>query len=516
MDPLSDGVLTEPQALTQMETPTPATEIPREETGPPEKTKWWVSYGLGLIIAFTLLWGQLEAENWEGFHSLNVLGYTTLHQTLAPFDVKSEPKVTLIDISPPLIHEPKRLETLVTALVKMAPVGIGIDVDMSPTGATLSGQETAFFDAMLDLRKKRPDIPIFLGVGKRRAQAAPSAWLGIPKYQALAAGIGVPKKNRLYLPRYMTAQPETKGMRRSEEGKTGEETEYGLPAMSEALARHYFTNHGRPEISPFFRLLLDDAQEGNEGEWAYPAVLVNYSKMDEMRRECLSIEPERKRTPGEIDDQKRIEANLAPALQRIEDHIVLLGDVKTPVKEDLFTLPQGQIVPGALLHASALFTQIQEPLYEIKREVRIAIDIFLTLLGIFLVEWVRKRFFNKSPHSTGSSLGRDLVVNGLIIPAILFCVALFIARHFQVMWVDILVVWVTLIVHAFAGASLHPRVEKFLDRYPRVEKFFAGVEAVSTTPLRRVAPTVKREGGASGSTGEAQNEKKEFDNATGQ
>jgi CHASE2 domain-containing sensor protein len=308
-----------------------------------------------------------------------------------------------------------QLEPLLEAIADKRPKAIAVDVDFSPDEAGWkTPQDPAFFDFCIKLTREQ-GIPVVLAVYRKR-DSIPAAWLGSSEYQELAAA-GVAKADdttRLF--RWVPTD--------SDQAR--------LPTMGEALARTY---RGRPEPPSWIAWALEgvDKSADDVGEESQGSLrLVNYSKLEQLKRETLEFSrPETVKDGG----------------NSFKGRMVILGDVAFAT--DTFNVPgQSRPVPGVYLMALAAYTLAVEPLYEFTYPVRLGIDFAISVVIVFGAYRISRRKISFVKQR--KQRGRFVLV--AVAAAVVAGIAL--VRFGHIMWFDF-------ILAPFA-MMLHPRVEDWI------------------------------------------------------
>jgi hypothetical protein len=418
--------------------------------------------------------------------------YTQLHSAVSALDRTRTPQVTVIDINP--IPGPPQKPTsrehllqILEALKPLKPATIGIDVDFSPNEENdlVTGDDT-FFNLIRGYSKgdnKQSGIPVFLGVGRRAREENPSNWLGIPdlpsaKNSDLAAGLPVLAETRLLIPRYMLPEKEETAVApQGHKESTGSKHE-GLITLSYALAREYARYTGKPLPAPnaLTSHMVQNHSEAKVGGETLAATFVNYSKMEEIRREAILL------TSNKKDYAAILEANKS----KIQGRVVILGDLNDA--NDTFDGIPGHVGkhPGVLLHAASTYSLIQEPFYEPKEWILITQDIFLTVLSLFLgwliqlghylkkhpldstkkttpivrlaIALYKKHPFNPEKADIAMTIGTAIF---------LFLLAWLCAFWFHVVWLGIFIAMPALLLHLGLSQVFHQGREKIQARRQR-------------------------------------------------
>ncbi len=438
----------------------------------PAKTNWMLALFVTLSFAFCN-WGLefTPIGRWLEFEA-----YDLLRAALPAFEREPLP-IVVVDISelPSYVDRPTSRQMLQQLLEKIAdgePAAIGIDIDFSPfANKRPSREDGEFFEFCTDIAQgKRPDgrqatpVPVVLGID-RMCFRSPEFWLGYRQYKGLAATISVRPKDTRRIPRWITGAvygpPEPRPSSKEGEGSHGSavkgekaEAHVGtrrLPSMSEALAEAYA--HKLPAPNHFAWLLetmpADPANEhglqvgGEEEEIDAPSLegfryglsLVNYSKLEELRREKIVV---------------NMQQGKPVICGNFKGKMVLLGDAEL---SDIFTIP-GPVEPirGVFLHACGAYTFTRQPLYVFRPVVRTMLDIVLSL---FLVVFLSRLDTLDEKERTRRQRQRLVGVLLLVLAA-----GFALVRLSGIVWLDFIAIVVALALHPTVEHRLHHWLEE--------------------------------------------------------
>jgi CHASE2 domain-containing sensor protein len=199
--------------------------------------------------------------------------------------------------------------------------------------------------------QEKKDVPVFLGVN--RAIASPAAeWLGSKEFEPLAANILIPRDSRRMLNVLHVGDGKVKGYKPSRSMSALLADAYGEGETS-AVAQWVH------ELLSHFNLVKKFSNEEIDRELSVKDFLVDYGSLS-------SLEKGRTQTidPVDLKDPRN--------RKTFEDKIVLIGDATLGEAADTFVVPGRQEpVPGIFLHASAAYTLIKAPLYDLTEPGRI-------------------------------------------------------------------------------------------------------------------------------------------------
>jgi hypothetical protein len=256
------------------------------------------------------------------------------------------------------------LTKIIDVIAEQDPAAIGIDLDFSPDQGYVTPRDPDFFQYCLDR-----GVPIFLGVDRTHL-LPPKVWLNLEQYEKLGASIVVPEEGTKRMPGWIQSSPNFAP------GKT----------MSAALASGFGESHcaigdllqraGLAEQVSKKEL----GRGGSVGEF-----LVDYGPLETLIDNRTVI-----KNPDSISVTERVFRN----------KIVLIGDA-TPGAPgegpdnfvvDGFPKP----VRGVYIHACAAYTLAVAPLYELKWQGRVTIDVALSLGILVVITVIRLKFASES------------------------------------------------------------------------------------------------------------------------
>src|SRR5437660_8573626 len=238
------------------------------------------------------------------------------------------------------------LQEFVTAAIGNGARSVGIDLDFSPDkGDYITPDDPKFFESCLEL-KRTTGVPIFLGIYRSQSKEA-STWLGDERYKELAATIITPRDGTRML-RWL---------------RTTNNTE---PSFSISALLAGTTKNPIPERSSRWAWAIQSEQDVKQHYFSGKEFLVDYSPLNVLEKQMLPT-----RDPAVIRDQAR----------RLQGKIVLFGDVTSGRTRDTIVVPGiRDPVPGALVHACAVYTLLKAPLYSLTFFGHLAIDLIIPLV----------------------------------------------------------------------------------------------------------------------------------------
>jgi CHASE2 domain-containing sensor protein len=382
--------------------------------------------GLVLIAVITTIDHAIESTTFG--KQLELASYNLLQFQLSPDE---DPPVTVVDISDlqqeDVSHDGRTvratprdaLREMIVAIVEQHPKAIGVDIDFSPDQSGLLPPDSGFFEICLQIGQVT-GVPIFLGID--RTLGAPRAqWLGGERFEGLAANIRIPGDSRRMLSLIAVGGDSSR-------------------SMSLALAIAY----GREPTGWVARRLTDwklvepVTRESPEVALALEHFLVDFSSLETLERQRL-----RTTNPALLRDSSQ--------RNRFEGKLVLLGDATKAT--DTFLVP-GRERPyaGVYLHASAAYTLIKAPLFELTHLGRLAIPVASLVAILVVIVWSRLLYANTSQTVAVRRLQGVLTL--LVVVASILGGVLFV-RFTRVIWSGFLL--------ALAFLAFHPSVERLLE-----------------------------------------------------
>ena len=385
----------------------------------------------GAFFIIVVLAIKLGVEHTSFGAHLEQLGYETLQHQLSP----DEMPVQIIDISD-LEPEPfnvdgktgvatprEPLQKMIDTMDKLErkPLAVGIDIDFAPgKDGYIHPRDPQFFQHCLGL-----GVPVFLGI-KRTHALPPELWLGSEEFEKLAASILIPNRDTRKMPEIIQT---------SEEFKPGR-------TMGGALADTF--QRSRNKIMNLLvraGLVELKSEEKFRQGGRHEDFLVDYSPLETlMKQRLINFDPRDLRQNSRMLARK----------------IVLAGDATVDKATDLVDVPgrpELGPVPGVYLHACAAYTLARAPLYELRWQGRIIIDLLLSG-GIFLaIMLIRLYYLNKTLKEVAAHRLQGLFTLLVIIGALVIGVTF--VQTTRLMWDDFILV--------FAALVFHPSIERRLE-----------------------------------------------------
>jgi tetratricopeptide (TPR) repeat protein/CHASE2 domain-containing sensor protein len=385
---------------------------------------------VGVITTLLLGGVKLVWEKTSPGHDFEVWMFGKLQSQLPSVD-RDNP-IVILDISglpggkPGEPTSREKLTEIIGALAMQRPRAIAVDVNFSPKPTHFATDDDAnFFDDCLKFKREN-NLPIFLAVGETKA-GRPDQWRGLEEYAELAAAVAADENDTTKMPLWV---------------KSGASPQR-LNTINYALALEYQKDlPGPPEWIKWATERNDiehHAEPGARGDGlVYADTLVNYSKLDAM----------------ESSAQRDVSAeSVAETGNRYHKKLVLVGCVgKCP---DSFNVPvRKPPVSGVLMLASATYTLIKEPLFELKPTVRLLLDFALAVLIVAIVAVIRYR----NPHDP-SWHGREAIFIYLAM-FVVFIAGCVLVWASGVMWLDFMFIVGALFLHP----KLQDRITNWWER----------------------------------------------------
>jgi CHASE2 domain-containing sensor protein len=403
----------------------------------------------GLLFTFLILFVKWCAEHTTLYQNIQLASYSWLQSKLSPPRSRKDLPVVILDISSlaPEIKEvegekfsvtPREpLQKLIEAVAAQKPKAIGVDIEFAPNkfGYRDPVLDPQFFRSCLDIHRNQ-GIHVYLGIHSSRTKS-PKKWLGSEEFSELAVSIMVPDDNRKMI----------------EWVRPGGETKPGQ-TMCSAIAGVFKRSVGDPPAMLGWAVERISEEKLNNG-LETGEFLVDFSPIEALKDFRLKTI-----NPDVIADQG----------WTLTDKAVLIGDGSGGDAEDTFNVPisdQSRPVKGVYLHASAVYTLVQSPLYELTTLGRIVTDLLLSLIVILLVTLVRLRYQDNATQKVAERRVQYLFT--FLVTVIAIIAGVIFVRITRIIWDDFLFVILAL--------WLHPSVEHVLIEAWRVVRKNASVIA---------------------------------------
>ena len=283
-------------------------------------------------------------------------------------------------------------------------------------------QDPPFFDRLLALQDKL-NVPIFLAV-ERTIDGTSGGPLGLTRWDGMAVATqgedSGPEGHTLAAPFWYVPHDYPKP----------------LPNLSVAVAQAYL-GKGHVKQPPFFlRPLVEaidisrptDVATLQKGSW-YGRAFLNYSKLRQLARECLRVDAEHVFVPNES----------------VQDKMVIVGFANRKHTTDTFHAPWSPDEAGVMFHAVAAYTLAVEPVYELRPNVRVALDIVFSFAAFLTLTWTLR---SKSDAPDDAPVQRDQRIILIAVVAVLLF-GLSLTKWASILWLDFFVVALSLVVHPF-------------------------------------------------------------------
>ncbi|MFZ0800184.1 MAG: CHASE2 domain-containing protein, partial [Terriglobales bacterium] len=286
-----------------------------------------VLVGLCLTVALLILTRFFEATTpgklLDGALYCWVQTRLGVEQTKIPVVVVDVSQLS-VEASPGTLTPREQLTSLIDKVAAQNPAAIGVDIDFSPdeAGWTARGGPQ-FFDHIRNV-----PTPVYLGIDRSR-YAEPSAWLGSPDYQNLAAAVVIRSDDNQEMPLWIARGADSclglaselfTGASNADGGQAkgdGSGDTSCLPAMSFALARSYpdrerRSSHWPSGLFKMYHQELIDKQSGIYTGFFYP----DYSVAQYLRSQ----------TSSSVVSDSDVQLVLNPGVTTLRGKIVLLGN----------------------------------------------------------------------------------------------------------------------------------------------------------------------------------------------
>jgi CHASE2 domain-containing sensor protein len=401
----------------------------------------------GLLTAVLLIFAKEYFDgNTKAGEQLELATYGWLQQRLAAAEPDAQLPIVIVDLSDlkttavegarkgEEATPRKPLEDLLsTLIVNQGAYAAGLDVDFSPEqGGRLpvTRDDFHFFDFCLKLRDDS-HRKVYLGV-YRTVLLARKNWLGPEQYQQLAASILAPREevtrmvNCIAVNGAPTCQGDSLAALLATEMQNLNEQKSSAPAETHLAERFPLVFE---RISP--HQLTDDVSVK-----LFP---VDYSQLKTlMSREHTFPTSDPKIMAGFGDF--------------FRNKIVLLGDANPDTSADKFIVPgEHEPIPGIYIHASAIYTLSQAPLYQLSWRGRWFVDLLLAVVVIGTISSIRWYYIGRTTREFAHHKVEGFLIFLVVIVTIVVAAGL-VHRH-RVLWTDF--------VLAIFALLLHPMGEKY-------------------------------------------------------
>jgi CHASE2 domain-containing sensor protein len=391
------------------------------------RTEFWIA--VLVLVVFTAL------KLWLGRSSLGHTLHAQCHVWLEshiPHSSGADLPVVIVDISnlanknyavgwtnlPPNADAPEgleftdreRLQKILLQLADAHPAAIGVDIDMSFEPELIPGPELLNVTTNLFETTMSSHTPVFFGI-KRTEALPPDRWLVDLRYMKLAASLDRPVDAVFDMP-----------------------SEYEFPehlvvlkSLARAVAGTNYAPSNPPGLLGFIaRGVSVETPVEDAPNFKLKKFPVDYSAL------------------GPLMSAHTYSLKSLTNISTFAGKIVLLGDTSRDKGPDMASVPgHGEPVPGVYVHACAVNTLVQSPLWELKPAVGLGLATLLTLLTVILVYRICHAYAARYKVTTVPLT--ILLTLGLIVLLLFGGIAL--ARWFHVLWLELLAVCVVLLVH---------------------------------------------------------------------
>jgi CHASE2 domain-containing sensor protein len=402
---------------------------------------------IGLSITALLTIGKIGLEQTRFGQQLEQMTVNLLQLRLADAARGRPVRVAVVDTSGLLqiptgtgdngepITPRKELAEIIGAVARSGPTAIGIDIIFQPDErGHLPADDEYFLDSCLQLKNDRGErIPTFVGIYDSIARG-PAGWLGEERFGSLGTLIVVPKSEG--------SEPTTRIP--SSLHFKGDSGDVIVPSLSSALGRAAVTNEvQRRWLGRFLHVHFPAMIESE---------IVRQVTLMEAHEFHIDFGTTSAITAGTIPAKRS--SDLEGKASTLRGKVVLVGRGSLGKTNDVFNVPGQGNEPGIYVHAAAVNTLLETPLYTLTRAGRILADILAALvpLGvIFATEISRCR------HAMSKSLGEKFTRSIAIGMAIVIVVV----GYFWIDWTGIL--WTDFLM-VIGALFLHGPAEQVIDR----------------------------------------------------
>jgi hypothetical protein len=443
----------------------------------PEKKRpfWELVFSLAVAVLLFVANGALEPTVFG--QQLKQMGARLLQVRLSDSSGWRGNPVSIVDISSMAPSSPAsatgamvvtnrcKLTKYLDQVASAGPTAIGVDVifDPSPDGI-VSGEDSKFLDHCLNLKGPRGGlIPVRVGIYSTLA-LGPDRWLGDPRFKCLGTSIIVPYEDEDH------KSAPTGRMFRQVSFKVNNQTvkadslSYNLFKIAKREATDLQVKRTPCWLCAQMKrircwLCAHKPTQYEKGHVKVEADTfpINFGLLQKLMKLDEGLKP---------DEGFRIKAeDIGSHRRALCNKIVLIGRATPGEAPDAFTTAASdEPIPGIYIHAAAVYTLMEAPLYELSEWVRYPID-FLLALAIFVIDrWL--------DHMVGSFF-HDKVRTWLevMVPAVLAVVVVvlggFLVEHTSIYWTDFVVVALVLLIHKPFEAVCHS-VWEVVQKSPRL------------------------------------------------
>jgi class 3 adenylate cyclase len=312
------------------------------------------------------------------------------------------------------------LRKLVQSIVELRPAAIAIDIDFG-----FIESEQRFLDNEGDFvpfaaRWTQDGTPVYVAVD-RGIELGPDEWLGKPEYSMIAA-------HPFRISRDLHGQKLALASLETSPGVV-------VPSLADRLADEVLKRGGFPRTPPKIARSYSEAHQTKQGQVGSRAYYLNFSLLDRLKMEAISV------TPGQ---------DLTAHADRIQGSAILIGS--SNVRGDVWIRPDtGDVERGLYLHSLAAATRITAPIYELKEGPRLMLAVIMTLsiLAVVLAVGIA---YSSQPQDISRS--RVALLSSVCMAILVLGIGLWTIRIYGVLWTDFLLLSVFL--------AYHPRIEHVL------------------------------------------------------
>ncbi|MEC5407588.1 CHASE2 domain-containing protein [Paraburkholderia sp. MPAMCS5] len=411
-----------------------------------------VNLAYAVVITALILCAKTFFESTAPGRLAEIGAFEFLEQRISNFTGARLPVVVLdisklagggTDAANPVPTSRPALREIISALVDAHAAVVGVDIDFAPgpAGWISRAEDPGFFDYCLSVNQTTR-TKIRLGIFRTR-QASPDGWLGLPKYQTLAADLAGTHPEAL------------NSMYRAVQWVVNQEGHNKLPSLGYAMAADYLQNSAVPDAPRWLRPWLIQQEAPNESR-SEPSPesqtqsksehdedephgrLVNYSKLQQLQTERL-------RTLHRV--------SVVDAQDDFTGKIVILGDATQRNGADVFIPPGGDLTPGVFYHASAAYTFAFEPLYEFTPFTRNLLDIALGLPFFAIAVFKGKQTKHAGDEHAEKRWERIEKVTIYASAVAVILLGLAFMLRWRIMWLDFILVIAALAAHPWLSGK---------------------------------------------------------------
>ena len=428
--------------------------VPKDHSAPPIRNhpKPLLRLVAGVIVTALLTVGKVGLEQTRFGEQIEQMTMNLLQLRLADAARGGSLRVAVVDMSHVVpvasgndgepITPRGELKRITRAIADANPAAIGMDIIFQPDPmGHLAPEDADFLDFCLSLKGSdgRP-VPTFVGIHESIVRG-PQVWLGEKRFAPLGAAVVVPKAEG--------SEPTLRVL--SEIRLKGDNGEVVATSLSSALARAALRSESQRRwlgrrLSRHLPWMIEDEVVKRQQALEAREFFVDFSGTARLMAAAVRVKSAR---------------DLTDKTAALSGRVVLVSAAGKP--SDQFDVPgQGSPVPGVYVHAAAVNTLLDAPLYKLTDVGRVVADVLATMIPlgiIFAFEWSRRK--RDVAEAAAERLFRSLALG---MAAVIVVFGYFWIDWTGVLWTDFLMVIGALLLHAPAERLVDRGVERLESR----------------------------------------------------